>query len=318
MTTRRTTHGSGSGHGDGNGSGNGRSERAPGGQAPPGTAVPVEPPEEAPLPKDHTQAILETTKQVAALLKRSGRPFALAGSVAAFAHGLPATFQHDTDFCVRPEDADAVIEALEAGGIRMRRAPEDWLVKGRSGGEEIDLIFQLARRPVSTELLDRATVKAVDSVWMPVLAPTDLMDSRLAALCEHYCDFGELLPMARMLREQIDWDRLERAHRDSPLADAFLHLLGRLRVIERAEDTGAPSWNGKEGSAASGMDRNGTDRSATDRNGTPQNGTAQNGTAQNGTAQNGTAQSGTDTNGTEYYGTDARSVTGSDRTEHRP
>nr|WSX53647.1 hypothetical protein OG409_34845 [Streptomyces sp. NBC_00974] len=133
-------------------------------------------PDDGPLPKDHTQAILETTKHVAALLKDSGQPFALAGSVAAFAHGLPASFQHDTDFCVRPEDADAAVKALEDGGIAMRRAPEDWLVKGRSGGEEIDLIFELARRPVSTELLERASVKAVDSVWMPVLARADRAD----------------------------------------------------------------------------------------------------------------------------------------------
>lgn len=119
----------------------------------------------------------------------------------------------------------------------MRRAPEDWLVKGRSGGEEIDLIFELARRPVSTALLERATVKPVDSVWMPVLSPTDLMDGRLTALCEHYCDFGDLLPMARMLREQIDWARLDRDHRDAPLADAFLHLLDRLHVIDRPDRT---------------------------------------------------------------------------------
>ncbi|MFD8636466.1 hypothetical protein [Streptomyces sp. NPDC059533] len=189
------------------------------------------------LPRDHTQAILEVTKHVAVLLKRSGQPFALAGSVAAFAHGVPARFQHDTDFCVRREDADAVIETLGAGGIALRTAPEDWLVKGSSDGEEIDLIFELARKPVSVELLDRAAVKAVDSVWMPVLSPTDLMDSRMAALCEHYCDFGDLLPMARMLREQIDWDRLDRAHRDDPLPDAFLHLLERLRVIDPREAT---------------------------------------------------------------------------------
>ncbi|MEU3726598.1 nucleotidyltransferase family protein [Streptomyces sp. NPDC031705] len=214
-----------------------RTSSALGGVAPPESLRPP-PPAEGPLPKDHTQAILETTKRVAALLKRSGPPFALAGSVAAFAHGLPARFQHDTDFCVRPEDADQAVKALEEGGIAMRRAPEDWLVKGRSGGEEIDLIFELARRPVSTELLERATVKAVDSVWMPVLAPTDLMDSRLAALCEHYCDFGDLLPMARMLREQIDWDRLERDHRAAPLPDAFFHLLERLRVIGRPAGRG--------------------------------------------------------------------------------
>ncbi|MEU8774306.1 nucleotidyltransferase family protein [Streptomyces sp. NPDC048606] len=192
-----------------------------------------------PLPRDHTQAILETTKHVAALLKASGRPFALAGSVAAFAHGLPARFQHDTDFCVRPEDSAVVVKALEDGGIEMRRAPEDWLVKGRSGGEEIDLIFELARRPVSTELLARAETRPVDSVWMPVLAPTDLMDARLTALCEHYCDFGDLLPMARMLREQIDWRRMHERHRDNPLSDAFLYLLERLQVVDPAsrEDT---------------------------------------------------------------------------------
>ncbi|MET9639114.1 nucleotidyltransferase family protein [Streptomyces virginiae] len=189
------------------------------------------------LPEDHTQAILQVTKRVAALLKQSGQPFALAGSVAAFAHGVPARFQHDTDFCMRREDADAAIEALEAGGIEMRRAAEDWLVKGRTGGEEIDLIFELARRPVSTELLERAPVKSVDSVWMPVLSPTDLMDSLLAALSEHYCDFGDLLPMARMLREQIDWGRLDGVHRDSPLPDAFLYLLDRLRVIDRGKGT---------------------------------------------------------------------------------
>lgn len=138
---------------------------------------------DGPLPHDHTQAILETTKRVAALLKASGQPFALAGSVAAFAHGLPPRFQHDTDFCVIREDAETVIKALEEGGISMRRAPEDWLVKGRSGGEEIDLIFELARRPVSRELLDRAVVLPVDSVWMPVLSPTDLMDEAGSPHC---------------------------------------------------------------------------------------------------------------------------------------
>lgn len=187
------------------------------------------------LPKDHTQAILEVTKRVAALLKQSGQPFALAGSVAAFAHGVPARFQHDTDFCLRREDAEAAIQALEDGGIGMRRAPEDWLVKGSSGGEDIDLIFEFARRPVDAELLDRASVKSVDSVWMPVLSPTDLMDSRLAALSEHFCDFGDLSPMARMLREQIDWERLDRDHREAPLPDAFMYLLERLRVIDLRE-----------------------------------------------------------------------------------
>ncbi|MFJ9338778.1 hypothetical protein ACIRP0_05735 [Streptomyces sp. NPDC101733] len=96
---------------------------------------------------------------------------------------------------------------------------EDRLVKGRDGDEDIDLIVELAGRPVAMELLDRADVRAVDSVRVPVLAPTDLMDSRLNALCEHYCDFADLLPMARMLRERIDWPLLTAGHRDRPLPD---------------------------------------------------------------------------------------------------
>ncbi|MFK0221124.1 hypothetical protein ACIQWN_23400 [Streptomyces vinaceus] len=184
------------------------------------------------LPRDHTQAILESTKRVGALLKEAGVPFALAGSVAAFAHGLPARFRHDTDFCLCRDDAPAAVAALGAGGITIIDAPEDWLIKGRDGDEDVDLILDLAGRPVDRELLQRADVRAVDSVRMPVLAPTDLMDSRLTALCEHYCDFADLLPMARMLRERIDWALLDRHHRDQPLPDAFLYLLERLEVIE--------------------------------------------------------------------------------------
>ncbi|MCW2874151.1 MAG: hypothetical protein JWL99_5471 [Streptomyces oryziradicis] len=49
------------------------------------------------LPPDRTQATLEATKQVAALLRAGGHPFALAGSVAAYAHGAAVSLQHDTD-----------------------------------------------------------------------------------------------------------------------------------------------------------------------------------------------------------------------------
>lgn len=183
-------------------------------------------------PPDRTQAILEATKQVAALLKSAGHPFALAGSVAAYAHGVPQSLQHDTDFAILREDAEAIAHDLEAAGIQVRVPPEDWLIKARSHGEEIDLIFELARHPVTRELLDRAHTLPVDSVRMPVLAPTDLVGSLLAAFSEHHCDFGAVLPIARTLREKIDWDLLRRENEGSPMPEAFLYLLERLNVIE--------------------------------------------------------------------------------------
>lgn len=187
------------------------------------------------LPQDHTQAILQATKQVGALLKASGYPFALVGSVAAYAHGVPTRLQHDSDFCLRRQDAEGVVQTLVEGGIQVVSPPEDWLVKARTGGEEIDLIFELAHRPVTKEMLDRAEILPVDSVHMPVLAPSDLMESRLTALSEHHCDFGALLPVARALRERVDWDRMRRDHAASPMPDAFLYLLERLDVIPPRE-----------------------------------------------------------------------------------
>ncbi|MFE7595661.1 nucleotidyltransferase family protein [Streptomyces sp. NPDC057494] len=189
------------------------------------------------LPPDHTQAILETTKEVGAVLKASGRPFALVGSVAAYAHGIPVRLQHDTDFALLREDAECVTESLRERGVRIIEPPEDWLVKACAGGEKIDLIFSLAGRPVTPELLARAQTLPVDSVHMPVLAPTDLMACRLLALSEHHCDFSPLLPVARGLRERIDWARVRDDTVGAPMAEAFLFLLELLDVLPRRSGT---------------------------------------------------------------------------------
>ncbi|MEU6994148.1 hypothetical protein ABZ953_26280 [Streptomyces sp. NPDC046465] len=183
------------------------------------------------LPPDLNQAILEATKQVAAILKRRGHDFALAGSVAVHAHGGTGNLQHDADFCIRPEDAEAVAASLAEAGLPVFAPPEDWLLKAKCLGQDIDLIFQLADRPVTTELLGRAAQLPVDSVHMPVLSPTDLLRALLAAFSEHHCDFGTVLPIARQLREMVDWEALRDEYGSTPMPGAFLFLLERLEVI---------------------------------------------------------------------------------------
>jgi hypothetical protein len=188
------------------------------------------------LPPNRTPAILEATKEVAALLKAGEHLFALAGGVAVYAHGGPATLQHDVDFCVLPGDAEAAAATLRKAGLDVFQPPEDWLLKSRCRGQDIDLIFQMARAPVSRELLNRAEELMVESVRMPVLTATDLLLGRLKAFTEHHCDFGAVLPIARTLREKIDWSLIRRECRDEPMPDAFLYLLERLNVIEPEED----------------------------------------------------------------------------------
>ena len=54
----------------------------------------------------------------------------------------------------------------------------------------------------------------------------------------HHCDFSRGLPMARSLREQIDWTRVQRETAHSPFARAFMVLLDGLEVVSLAEISG--------------------------------------------------------------------------------
>ncbi|WP_345590163.1 nucleotidyltransferase family protein [Streptomyces marokkonensis] len=183
------------------------------------------------LPLDRNQAILQAAKQVGSILKREEHPFALAGSVAVYAHGGTQNLQHDVDFCIRPEDAEAVAATLREAGLAVYTPPEDWLLKANCLGQQVDLIFELAHEPVTDQLLARAHDLSVDSVLMPVLSPTDLLRGLLAAFSEHHCDFGAVLPIARTLREKIDWDGLRRDCGDAPMPAAFFFILERLEII---------------------------------------------------------------------------------------
>ncbi|MFF9604006.1 hypothetical protein ACF1GY_17255 [Streptomyces sp. NPDC014684] len=188
-----------------------------------------------PLPHDRSQAILEAAKRIGALLKRKGHPFALAGSVAVYAHGGSRDLQHDADFAVLPEDSDAVAATLHEAGLPVRTPPEDWLLKTTCHGQDIDIIYQLAHQPVTKDMLARATCLPVDSVLMPVLSPTDLIRSLISAFSEHYCDFGAVLPVARAVREKVDWDEVRDSCGDQAMPAAFLFLLERLNVIAPRE-----------------------------------------------------------------------------------
>ncbi len=148
-----------------------------------------------------------------------------------YAHGGTQNLQHDVDFCIRPEDAGTVADALREAGLTVYTPPEDWLLKATCLGQQVDLIFEMAHQPVSAELLARAEELSVDSVLMPVLSPTDLMRSLLAAFSEHHCDFGAVLPIARTLREKIDWAAVRRDCGDEPMPAAFFYILERLEII---------------------------------------------------------------------------------------
>lgn len=182
-------------------------------------------------------ALLQSLKRIATMLCDAKVRFALAGSAAAYARGGPFG-EHDVDFVVHVEDVTKALQAAADAGLRTERPPEGWLVKVYDGESLVDLIFRIHDRDVDDEMLGRAEIMNVAAVDMPVLDAGDLVVSKLLALSAHHCDFAPPLLMVRVLREQIDWDVVQGACRESPYARAFLLLVKLLGIADlRVEET---------------------------------------------------------------------------------
>jgi Uncharacterised nucleotidyltransferase len=182
------------------------------------------------MPYRVDEGLATTLKRVASALKGAGIPFALGGSFAVYAHGGHSS-DHDVDFLIREQDKERALEELSAVGFEVEQPPEDWLVKVFDKGRMADLIYRPVESPVTDETLQDTVQLSVEAIYMPVLSATQLMIHKLLSYTQHYCDFATGLPVARSLREQIDWERVRRETAKSPYAEAFLVLLDRLDVV---------------------------------------------------------------------------------------
>jgi hypothetical protein len=188
--------------------------------------------------------LIQTLKRVAYHLKQIGAPFALAGSFAVYARG-GGPVDHDVDFLIKEEDADRILTGLVEVGFRAEIPHEGWLVKVYDDDCLVDLIFSPVQRPVTDETLDDTDVLPVNACHMPVLSATELMIHKVLSMGVQYCDFARALPVARSLREQIDWQRVERETAHSPYAQAFMVLLDRLKIMSLVEVNSATARRAK-------------------------------------------------------------------------
>jgi hypothetical protein len=179
---------------------------------------------------DEQARLREALKVVAVALKEAEVSFALAGGYALWARGAPEP-HHDVDFAIAEDDRDRVSALLVERGLEVVDPPEDWLFKVFVDGAMVDLLFRLNAVPVVADDLADADELEVESVLMPVLGATLLMTAKLNALDERACDLAKVIPAARAVREQVDWDEVADAVADNHFAVVTLDLLGRLGVV---------------------------------------------------------------------------------------
>lgn len=179
---------------------------------------------------DDQARLREALKLVAVALKEGEVPFALAGGYALWARGAPEP-HHDVDFVVAHGDRGRAAALLAERGLEVVDPPEDWLFKVFVDGAMVDVLFRQGGDAVTAEDLAAADALEVESVLMPVLDATALMTAKLGALDERSCDLGRVIPAARAVREQVDWDRVASGVAGNDFAEVTLILLGRLGIV---------------------------------------------------------------------------------------
>jgi hypothetical protein len=185
----------------------------------------------APVEFSEREEVRDLLKRTAVALKQADVPFALCGGYAAWVRGAPEPV-HDADFLVPEAEAERARKALADAGLDVVEPAEDWLVKVMGENAFVDVLWRTCGHPVAGDLIDRSEELTVLSVQMPVLRATDIVVTKLLALEEHYCDFGRLLPVARAMREQVDWDVVRRDVAENDFAAVFLLLLARLGIVD--------------------------------------------------------------------------------------
>lgn len=192
------------------------------------------------MAEGYDEQLFVTLKRAASVLKSAGVPFALAGGYAVFAHGGHSS-EHDVDFLIKHENVEEILAAFSDAGFRVEHPPEDWLVKAYDGDQLVDLIYRPIDIPVTDETLGDATMMNVGPMTIPVLSATQLMVHKLLTFDQHYCDFSRALPLARSLREKIDWEKVREDTAKSPYAAAFLLLVEKLGLAPATVLEGSPS-----------------------------------------------------------------------------
>ena len=176
-------------------------------------------------PSESFPELIETMKKAAAAFDAAGVPVLLGGGLAAWARGGPPT-DHDVDFFVREQHAEAGLAALEDAGMRPERPPEGWLLKARDGDTLVDLIFRPSGGAVDDEMFARATELEVMARTLSVASIDDVLATKVLALNEQAPDFRSVLEIARSLREQVDWDYLRSRRRRLAVRRRVHHARG--------------------------------------------------------------------------------------------
>ncbi len=143
-------------------------------------------------------------------LNERGVPYVVSGAFALKQHTGICRDTKDLDLFLPAEHVPAALASLKAEGFEVEIPDPVWLAKARCGEYYVDLITGMSNAVIVVDQtwIDRAIPARVSNVEVRVLAPEELIASKLFVTRRERFDGADLAHIIFGTRGRLDWDRL--------------------------------------------------------------------------------------------------------------
>jgi len=162
----------------------------------------------SPLQFDEQQVAL--FRQVLTLLEAAKQPYAVAGAFALRQHTGICRFTKDLDIFMAPPTARHALKLLHEHGLRCEIPDPVWLAKVHRDGYFVDLITGMSNGAITVDdtWIARALPARVCDVESRVLAPEEMLASKLFVTRRERFDGADIAHIIFASGGQLDWDRI--------------------------------------------------------------------------------------------------------------
>lgn len=176
------------------------------------------------------------------LLKESGIPFLVGGTLALSIHaGVPLP-QKDVDVFCTAGDYRRILAHFGRHGFDTEVEDERWIAKVKRDGRFLDLIFNstIAIVPVTSEWFAHAVNRDMNGLALPLLSPTELIWSKAFVQDRYRYDGADIAHLILRQCENVDWRRL--LSYMEPYWEVLLAHIVNFRFIYPTERERIPQW----------------------------------------------------------------------------
>lgn len=159
---------------------------------------------------DFSEEQIELFRAVLEHLNERKVPFVVAGAAALRQHTGIARDTKDLDVFLPAEYVAAALESLREEGFETEVTDPVWLAKAHRGEYFVDLITGMSNAAIVVDQswIDRAISCTQFGASVKVLAPEELIASKLFVTRRERFDGADIVHVIYATRERLDWDRI--------------------------------------------------------------------------------------------------------------